>query len=186
MKLVVGLGNPGKKYTATRHNIGFMVVDELIRRYGSGSPRKQFQGEVTEAKLGSEKTLLLCPHTFMNVSGVSVRAAVDFYKIEIPDVFVICDDMNLPVGKLRVRAKGSSGGQKGLADIVRHLGTEEVARLRIGIDRPGEGRENIDYVLGKFSKDEAADIAIAIQHAADATNLWATENIAACMNRYNA
>jgi peptidyl-tRNA hydrolase, PTH1 family len=136
MKLVVGLGNPGKKYQGTRHNVGFEVLDELARRTQAGGPKSKFSGNLVETRVDEEKLLLLYPHTYMNLSGNSVRPAFDFYKLELPDVLVVCDDFNLPVGKLRLRPQGSSGGQKGLADIVRKLGSEEVPRLRIGIGRP--------------------------------------------------
>src|SRR5262245_16373112 len=114
MKLVVGLGNPGRKYEGTRHNVGFMVFTELARKYGHSRPKAAFQGEIVEATLESQKSLLLCPHTLMNLSGGSVLAARDFYKIEPEDLLVVSDDLNLPLGKLRFRSSGSSGGQKGL------------------------------------------------------------------------
>src|SRR5689334_8413414 len=113
MKLVVGLGNPGKKYEGTRHNVGFRVVAELARKHGLSPPRKAFQGEVTEATLAGDKALLLCPHTLMNLSGASVLAARDFYKIPNEDLLIVCDDFNLPLAKLRIRSGGSAGGQKG-------------------------------------------------------------------------
>jgi PTH1 family peptidyl-tRNA hydrolase len=192
MKLIVGLGNPGRKYEGTRHNVGFEVLAELIKRYGTSNRRRAYQGEVVEGSIAgaagssvSERVLLLAPHTFMNLSGASALAAADFYKIEPADVLVVCDDMNLPLGKVRVRASGSAGGQKGLADVIRRLGTDEVPRLRIGIDRPPEGWQGTDYVLGKFTREESTEIALAIQHAADAAALWATAGIAACMNQYN-
>ncbi len=185
MKLVVGLGNPGRKYVGTRHNIGFALLEELSRRHATASPRKAYGGEVVEANVGGQRTLLLAPHTYMNRSGQSVRQAVDFYKIETADLLVVCDDMNLPLGRLRMRTKGSDGGQKGLADITRHLGTDEFARLRVGIDRPPEGWDGADFVLGKFTKDEGIEIAIAVPRAADAVALWAAEGPEACMNRFN-
>jgi PTH1 family peptidyl-tRNA hydrolase len=185
MKLVVGLGNPGRKYVGTRHNIGFAVLEELSRRHATASPRKAYGGEIVEAMIANERALLLAPHTYMNRSGQSVRQAVDFYKLEPVDVLVVCDDMNLPLGKLRVRTKGSDGGQKGLADIVRHLGTDVFPRLRIGIDRPPENWGGADYVLAKFTKEEHAEIAIAVQKAADAVAVWAAEGAESCMNRFN-
>ncbi|MEX2185807.1 MAG: aminoacyl-tRNA hydrolase [Pirellulales bacterium] len=185
MKLVVGLGNPGRKYIGTRHNIGFVVLDELSRRHATASARKAYGGEVVEANVGGERLLLLAPHTYMNRSGQSVRQAVDFYKIEPADVLVVCDDMNLPLGQLRMRIKGSDGGQKGLADIIRHLGTDELSRLRVGIDRPPENWDGVDYVLGKFTKAENEEMAIAVPRAADAVAVWAAEGAEACMNRFN-
>src|SRR6188472_2215128 len=116
MKLIVGLGNPGSRYTGTRHNIGFEVIAELARRHAAGSPREKFQAELAEATIAGEKTLLMCPLTFMNLSGQAVQPARDFYKIENNDLLVVCDDFALPLGKLRIRAQGSAGGQKGLDD----------------------------------------------------------------------
>src|SRR5215467_13737474 len=136
MKLVVGLGNPGRKYEGTRHNVGFRVIEELARKYARGKAKTAFAGEVIEADLENDKALLLCPHTLMNLSGTSVLAARDFYKIPHGDLLIVCDDFNLPLGKLRFRPSGSSGGQKGLEDIIRRLGTDEVPRLRIGIGSP--------------------------------------------------
>jgi PTH1 family peptidyl-tRNA hydrolase len=185
MKLVVGLGNPGRKYEGTRHNVGFLVIQELARKYGQSKPKQAFQGEVIEANLESEKALLLCPHTLMNLSGGSVLAARDFYKVPGDDLLVVSDDLNLPLGKLRIRASGSSGGQKGLEDIVRRLGTDEIPRLRIGIGSPPAGREAADFVLGKFTKAERGDIEEAIWRAADAVIVWAREGLAVSMNRFN-
>ena len=133
MKLVAGLGNPGRKYQDTRHNVGFYVAAKLAERFGQSTPRSKFQGEVVEASVATEKLLLLCPHTYMNRSGSSVLASRDFYKLELTALLVVCDDLSLPVGKLRIRTKGSSGGQNGLRDIIHRLGSEEFPRLRIGI-----------------------------------------------------
>jgi PTH1 family peptidyl-tRNA hydrolase len=185
MKLVVGLGNPGRKYLGTRHNIGFMVLDELARRHAAHKPKVAFQGEVTEVMLGPEKALLLWPHTFMNLSGGSALAARDFYKIADEDVLVISDDMNLPLGKLRIRASGSAGGQKGLADILRRFGHDKVGRLRIGIGSPPDNFDGADFVLSKFRKDEEAEIGVSVVVAGDAVTHWAQSGIASTMNKYN-
>ena len=138
-----------------------------------------------EADLEGEKALLLTPWTYMNLSGASVLAARDFYKIPNEDLLVVCDDLNLPVAKLRLRAGGSSGGQKGLDDIIRRLGTEEFSRLRIGIGSPPEGWEWADYVLSKFNREELAEVEMAVGRAAEAVVDWAREGIEACMNRFN-
>ena len=185
MKLVVGLGNPGRRYERTRHNVGYGVLQELARRFGSGSAKSKFHGEVFEANLAGQRALLLSPVTYMNRSGISVQAASSFYKMPPEDLLIVCDDLNLPVAKLRLRPKGSAGGQKGLEDIVRRLGTDEFPRLRIGIGSPPESWVWADYVLSKFTKDEAAEIEQAVCRAADAIVLWAREGIEACMNRYN-
>lgn len=185
MKLVVGLGNPGHKYEGTRHNIGFRVVAELARRHGQSTPRKAFQGEVIEAILGDEKALLLCPHTLMNLSGASVLATRDFYKLANEDLLIVCDDFNLPLAKLRIRTGGSSGGQKGLEDIIRRLGTDQVPRLRVGIGSPPPNRDGADYVLGRFGKDEQAPIDEAVWRAADAVEVWAKNGITEATNKFN-
>lgn len=185
MKLVVGLGNPGSKYENTRHNIGFMVAAKLATMIRADGVRVRFEGEFTEGMVGSVKALVLCPTTYMNSSGKSVRKALDFYKLSPADVLVICDDMNLPLGQLRVRGKGSSGGQKGLGDIIRMLGTEEVPRLRIGVDSPPPGWAVTDYVLSKFKRGEEADVGHAIESAAHAAVDWIGQGVAYCMNQYN-
>ncbi len=186
MKLIVGLGNPGAKYTGTRHNIGFDLIAELARRHAASTPRGKFQGEVSEANIGGEKVLLLCPLTFMNLSGQAVQPAKDFYKIETIDLLVACDDFALPAGKMRLRAKGSAGGQKGLEDIIRRLGTDEFARLRIGIGPLPPGWDAANFVLGKFSSEEAVPIAETVQRAADAVALWIRSGLTPAMNQYNA
>jgi len=185
MKLVVGLGNPGRKYQGTRHNVGFEVVAELARRHGRSEPREKFQGEIVEADLSGERLLLLCPHTFMNLSGGAALEARDFYKLPNEDVLIVCDDFQLPRGKLRLRANGSSGGQKGLADVIRRFGTEQVPRLRFGVGEVPPGFDPANFVLAKFSKDERPDVDIAVQHAADAVELWAEQGLATAMNKYN-
>ena len=185
MKLVVGLGNPGRKYEQTRHNIGFAVLGQLARKYGVGGVKSKFHGEVVEADLNNQRALLLSPLTYMNRSGLSVQAAKEYYRIANEDLLVLCDDMNLPLGKLRFRAQGSSGGQKGLEDIVRRLGSEEFSRLRIGIGSPPEKWDGADFVLSRFHKEELPEIEEALHTAVDAVALWAREGTEFCMNRYN-
>lgn len=184
-KLVVGLGNPGRKYDNTRHNVGFAVVAELARRHGQGPAKEAFKGETVEALLGAERTLLLCPHTFMNRSGSSAILARDFYKLEHVGLLVVCDDFNLPLGKLRLRAGGSAGGQKGLDDIIRAFGTQDVPRLRLGIGQPPPHWEGADFVLGRFDKDERPVAGDMVSRAAEAIELWAREGLQAAMARYN-
>jgi peptidyl-tRNA hydrolase, PTH1 family len=185
MKLVVGLGNPGRKYQGTRHNIGYEVVADLARRFGTGAARSSFQGEVVDASVQGERLILLSPHTFMNASGASVVAARDFYKLGHAELLVVCDDFNLPLARLRIRTKGSSGGQKGLEDIIRRLGGDDIGRLRIGIGQPADGWDAVDYVLGKFSKAERPEIEAAIWRAGEAVVVWARDGVEACMNQYN-
>jgi peptidyl-tRNA hydrolase, PTH1 family len=186
MKLIVGLGNPGEKYKATRHNVGFEVVGRLAKKYGAGTPRARFQGETAEVAIAQEKVLLLTPLTYMNASGGSVLAARDFYKITNADLLVICDDFHLPLAKLRLRAKGSAGGQNGLADVLRRLGTEEIPRLRVGVGAPEGERGAVSHVLGRFQKDEQSIIDEALERATAAAVLWVELGIEAAMNRYNA
>jgi len=186
MKLIVGLGNPGDKYKTTRHNVGFEVVVRLAKRFGCGTPRARFQGETVEGSVSGEKVLLLTPLTYMNLSGTSVLATRDFYKIEHSEMLVICDDFNLPLGKVRVRGKGSAGGQKGLEDILRRLGTDEIPRLRIGIGAPPPGRDVSGYVLSRFTADEQPEIAAAVERAEQAAAVWVQQGLEAAMNQYNA
>jgi PTH1 family peptidyl-tRNA hydrolase len=185
MKLVVGLGNPGRKYQGTRHNIGYEVVAELTRRFGAGATRSSFQGEVVDASVQGERLMLLSPHTFMNASGASVLAARDFYKLRHAELLIVCDDFNLPLARLRIRMKGSSGGQKGLEDIIRRLGGDDIGRLRIGIGSPPDGWDPADYVLGKFSKSERPEIDAAVWRAGDAVAVWVQHGIDECMSKYN-
>src|SRR5262245_45798283 len=154
MKLIVGLGNPGGQYNNTRHNVGFEVAACLAKQFATSAPRAKFQGEIVEATIAGQKALLLTPLTYMNASGASVLATRDFYKVENENVLVVCDDFALPLGKLRLRAKGSSGGQKGLEDILRRLATEELPRLRIGVGVLPPGRDAAAYVLSRFMKEE--------------------------------
>ncbi|HVU87200.1 MAG TPA: aminoacyl-tRNA hydrolase [Pirellulales bacterium] len=185
MKLVVGLGNPGRKYEGTRHNVGYMVLAELARRAGSQGTKAAFQGELADIAISVERTLLLWPHTYMNRSGMSVLAARDFYKLNNDDVLIVCDDLHLPLGKLRFRPQGSAGGQKGLADVIRVLGTEDVPRLRIGIDEAPPGWNAADYVLARFSKQDQSVIDEAIVRGAEGVETWVRRGIQECMNQYN-
>jgi PTH1 family peptidyl-tRNA hydrolase len=186
MKLIVGLGNPGRKYEGTRHNVGFVVLDELAARHAASRRKQSFQGEVAEASLGSQKCLLLWPHTFMNLSGASARAARDFYKLTNAELLVVCDDFNLPLGKLRLRASGTAGGQKGLENILHRLGADDIARLRIGVGPLPPSRDGAEFVLGRFGKDEQEEIQHAVVRAVEAVEVWANEGSDAAMNRFNA
>jgi PTH1 family peptidyl-tRNA hydrolase len=185
MKVVVGLGNPGRKYEGTRHNVGFQLVAELARRHGARSPKTKFEAEIAEIQLGSERVLLVAPQTFMNASGRSVRPLADFYQLELSNLLVVCDDIALPLGRIRVRKSGSSGGQKGLENILQQLGTQEVARLRIGVDAPPPQMDAADYVLSKFGKREVEDVDAALMRAADAVEAWVIDGLVAAMNRFN-
>jgi PTH1 family peptidyl-tRNA hydrolase len=185
MRVVVGLGNPGAKYAGTRHNIGFAVIDYLAESPRAGRFQSRFQGQVAELVEDGEKILLVKPETYMNLSGRCVREVLEFYKVPVEGLLVVCDDINLPLGKLRVRARGSDGGQKGLRDIQNHLGTSDYARLRIGVDAPGEA-DAADYVLSRFRPGEKPVMEEAVREAAEAVMCWTRHGLEACMNRYNA
>jgi len=189
MKLVVGLGNPGIKYRMNRHNVGYMVLAELAEKFSGGTPNRpqsKFHGDLVNVRdSAGEPVLLLAPTTYMNRSGLSVGGAVGFYKIPLENVLVVCDDLNLPLNRLRLRSEGGAGGQKGLADILRVLGTEKVPRLRIGIGSPPGQMDAADYVLMNFTEKERTDLAITIKQAADAVVCWLTQGIGEAMNQYN-
>lgn len=183
-KLVVGLGNPGSKYEGTRHNIGFQVVDRLAAG-GSGTRfASKFDGLLAETEIDYRRVLLLKPQTFMNLSGRSVRQAVLFYKIGLDDMLVVCDDLSLPLGKLRIRTGGSDGGQKGLRDIAQQLGSEQYPRLRIGIGERGT-IDATDFVLSRFRPSELPVIDDALIAATQAVAVWVTQGIQVAMNRFN-
>ena len=183
-KLVVGLGNPGSKYDGTRHNIGFEAVDRLAAGGSGAKFSRKFDGQVAEVEIDFRRVLLLKPETFMNLSGRSVVPALRFYKLEPSDLLVLCDDLNLPLGKLRLRPGGSDGGQKGLRDISAHLGTNDYARLRIGIGDRGP-TDAADYVLGRFKSAERPIIEDALILTAQAVAVWTAQGIEAAMNRFN-
>ncbi|AIS61483.1 aminoacyl-tRNA hydrolase [Listeria ivanovii] len=184
MKLIAGLGNPGKKYERTRHNVGFMVVDELSFRHQTPWKKAKFNGMVSEINVNGEKMLLVKPLTFMNASGECIRPLMDYYNIPMKDVLIIYDDLDLPVGKIRLRQKGSAGGHNGMKSIIQHVKTQEFNRIRVGVSRPSHG-EVINYVLGDFPKSEQADIIEAIQKSADAVEDFAKLPFIEVMNKYN-
>jgi PTH1 family peptidyl-tRNA hydrolase len=188
-RLVVGLGNPGTKYAATRHNVGWQVVEQLVDRHSPAGPREAFQARVWDARIvrnaASARALLAQPLTFMNRSGRAVRAAAEYYRIVPEDILVILDDLALPTGRLRARASGSAGGQKGLADVIRAMGTDQVPRLRIGIGQAPPGWDAADYVLSRFGPDEQEEIGVSIRDAADAVEEWLFDGLTRVMERYN-
>lgn len=188
MKLIVGLGNPGPQYDSTRHNVGFAVLDRLARRFVTPDglvARSKFQGATVDAIVGDEKAILLKPLTYMNRSGQSVAEALGFYKLDpANDLLVIVDDVALPCGSIRLRAEGSAGGHNGLADIEQKLGTSNYARLRIGIDGPGQIPQK-EYVLGRFRPDQLNLVEPALEEAVNAAAVWCTHGIGEAMNRFN-
>jgi PTH1 family peptidyl-tRNA hydrolase len=184
LKLVVGLGNPGSRYEGTRHNVGFDVVDRLAAGGSGARFSRKFDALVAETEIDFRRVLLLKPQTFMNLSGRSVREAVQFYKLDLANLLVVCDDLNLPLGKLRIRGAGSDGGQKGLRDIAAQLGTEDYPRLRIGIGETGP-MDAIDFVLTRFRSAERPVIDDALITVTQAVAVWVTQDLAAAMNRFN-
>lgn len=185
MKAIIGLGNPGAKYAGTRHNIGFDTVTALADKYNIKLKDRKFNGLVGEGFIEGEKVMLVHPQTFMNLSGECVGLITGFYKLEPEDVIVICDDINLDTGRLRIRAKGSAGGHNGLKNIIAHLGTEAFPRIRIGVGEKTEGWDLADYVLARFSKDDEPKMREAIQNAVGAVETWISDDIGTAMNRYN-
>ena len=183
MKAIFGLGNPGPRYKGTRHNVGFDVIDELARR-----AKVEFESAPADAVIARIRTddpvLLAKPLTFMNCSGQAVGELMRYFKIELPDVLVVVDEAQLPLGKLRARARGSAGGHNGLKSVIAHVG-ESFGRLRLGVGRGSQQRDLADHVLAKFDKDEAAEVERMIARAADAAETFVTSGIAAVMNGYN-
>lgn len=186
MKLIVGLGNPGPQYETTRHNVGFVVLDHLARRYAPGGvARSKFHAAVLDADIGGQRTMLLKPTTYMNRSGLSVSEAVQFYKVSSEeDLLVLVDDVALPCGSIRLRPSGGTGGHNGLIDVEQKLGTDAYGRLRIGVDAPGTVPQK-DYVLGRFRPDQKELMAPAMAEATDAAACWATQGMTEAMNRFN-
>lgn len=187
MLLVVGLGNPGRGYASHRHNVGFMAVDELARRVGAGPFREKFSGVFTRATLGDEQAALLEPMTFMNESGRSVRAAIDFFGIEPASLIVLHDELDLPFGTVRLKRGGGHAGHNGLRSIIAHLGTGEFGRVRIGIGRPPPGfrGEVADWVLSPFDPIEAAALPDTLRTAVDSVLDVAARGFDAAMNVRN-
>ncbi|QQE14003.1 aminoacyl-tRNA hydrolase [Planctomycetota bacterium] len=185
MKLIVGIGNPGKDYAKTRHNAGFMAIDRLAERNCLSGEKTKFHSQFIEGVVAGKKTLLMKPTTFMNRSGLAVGEAVRFYKIDPADVLILVDDIALPCGRIRLRSDGSAGGHNGLTDIKRVLGTQAYPRLRIGIDSPGRVPQK-DYVLGRFTPDQEFQVGKAIDRAAEAIEHWIREDdISKTMTMYN-
>ena len=182
-RIVIGLGNPGREYAATRHNMGFLVVDELARRHGVPGSRRRFRAEVAEGRGPWGKLILVKPQTFMNESGHAVREVIGWYRQPLDDVLVIVDDLDLPFGQIRLRASGSAGGHNGLKSIFAQVGKDTVPRLRIGIGR--DDRVARARVLSRFSPEERTQLEHLVRRVADIVDLWASNGIVEAMNVAN-
>ena len=184
MKLIVGLGNPGKEYERTRHNAGFMVLDKVAEKCSLTFNRTKFNSLIAEGKVQGESVMLMKPQTYMNLSGNAVSEAVRFYKLDVKDVLIIHDDLDLPVGKIRIRESGSAGGQNGMKHIINLLGTQDIRRIRIGIDK-NKLIPTPDYVLGKIPEEQKEEFDQAVKNAAKAAFASITMSFQNVMNRYN-
>lgn len=182
MKIVLGIGNPGTMYAGTRHNVGFMVIDELAGRYNINF-KDRFKGLIGETIIDGEKILFIKPLTYVNDSGRCAFDVVNFYKSTVQDVFVICDDVNLPLGKIRIRKKGSDGGHNGLKSIIYNLKSEDFPRIRIGTGKPQH--DLVSHVLGRFTQEEMTVMAQSTNDAVYAVECMIKDGISTAMNRYN-
>lgn len=185
VKLIIGLGNPGKPYEHTRHNIGFDVIDELANRWNAPLNQSKFNGMYASVHRPEGKVILLKPLTYMNLSGESVRPLMDYFDIDLEDIIVIYDDLDLETGKLRLRAKGSAGGHNGIKSLIQHLGTQEFNRIRVGVNRPPAGMKVADYVLSKFSKEDQPVVKEAIDKSCDAVEMALKKPFLEVMNQFN-
>ena len=185
MKLIVGLGNIGKEYEATRHNIGFMVLDELARRWGVNTWKNDRNALCGEYRI-PEKVLLLKPTTYMNLSGESIRGLVDYFKVdEEQELLIIYDDISLPPGQIRIRKKGSAGGHNGMKSIIQHLGTDVFMRIKVGVGEKPKKYDLADYVLSHFTKEEREEMKEGYEKSAEAAAMILRGDVEAAMNEYN-
>ncbi len=187
MKLIVGLGNPGPEYRDTRHNVGFKVIDALAERWRAQDQwREKFDALQIKTAVGEESVILAKPLTFMNLSGQAVTGLAGFYKIDPADIFVVTDDVALPVGRLRARREGGAGGHNVLKSIIQSLATQAFPRMRVGVGRGDSRRDLADHVLGRFEADERDTVSAAVLRAADATEVFLSDGIERVMNAFNA
>ena len=185
MKIIAGLGNPGAEYAHTKHNVGFMLVDVLAEKLGAASWKEDFFSALTEVRIGGEKVFLVKPLTYMNNSGEALGPMLSYYKLDVDDLVVVHDDMDIPAGMVRIRKKGSSGGHNGIKSIIAHVGSEDFARVRIGIGRPPAGWTVIHHVLAPFSTEDTPKIRAAIDYLLPAVESIVTDGVDFAMNRYN-
>lgn len=185
MKLIIGLGNPGKEYEETRHNVGFKALDAIAIKFNINITDKKFRAFCGSGIISGEKVLLIKPQTYMNLSGESVRKAMDFFKLSNEDIVIIYDDISLAPGQLRIRKKGSAGGHNGIKSIISHVGSEEFLRIKVGVGDKPAGRDLADYVLGKISGNEQGLMRDAYSDIVDAIELILNSDIDVAMNRFN-
>lgn len=185
MKMIIGLGNPGKKYEKTRHNIGFMVIDELAKHYGVELNQTKFHALYAVAHTPKGKVLLVKPYTYMNLSGEAIAPLMNYFNVHLDDLVVIYDDLDLGTGKLRLRQRGSAGGHNGIKSMIQHLGTQNFNRIRIGISRPPAGMKVPDYVLANFTGDEQGDVEDAVKKSVEASQVWLEKPFLEVMNDFN-
>jgi PTH1 family peptidyl-tRNA hydrolase len=183
MKVVVGLGNPGREYTRTRHNVGFMVVERIKSQLAFTVERKRFRSNLIEGHLDGEKIVLVEPQTFMNLSGQAVREVLNWYKVAKNDLLIVYDDIDLPFGSLRLRADGSAGGHNGMRSVIDYVGTDKVARLKVGVGRPRS--TTIGHVLSRFNEEEESELPTILDRSADAVRAWIKSGAIAAMNEFN-
>ena len=184
-KLIIGLGNPGKDYDGTRHNIGFAVIDALARRHGITVTKRDNQALMGDGGVGDVRVFLMKPQTFMNLSGQSAAGFLRMKPLELMDILVVTDDISLPLGRLRLRADGSAGGHNGLKSLIAHLHSSAFPRLRFGVGAPRDPSVQVDFVLGRFGRGEQAEVEDSIERAVAALELWLSEGIQPAMNQFN-
>ncbi len=185
MKMIIGLGNPGKQYEKTRHNVGFHVIDELHNRLSAPAMQSKFNGMYTVVHRPAGKVILVKPLTYMNLSGECVRPLMDYFDVNVEDIVVLYDDLDIAPGTIRLREKGSAGGHNGMKSLIAHLGTDKFNRIRIGVGRPSGGMKVPDYVLSPFSKEESPLIEEMVQKSASACETWLTKPFLEVMNNFN-
>ena len=183
--MIVGLGNPGPRYAQNRHNVGFQIVDELVAKHGLGFDKRQFKALIASGHIDGQRVLLVKPQTFMNLSGEAVQPLVSYYKVELEDLMVVFDDMDLPVGVIRLRPFGGAGGHNGMKSIIGRLGSNQFPRLRVGIGRPPGRMDPAAYVLQDFSADEESLMVQVRDRAVQALETWLNSGIDAAMNAFN-
>lgn len=185
MYIIVGLGNPGKQYEKTRHNVGFDVIDMLSDEYGISVTKAKHKALIGEGRVGNEKVILVKPQTYMNLSGETLIDIYNYYKVDLENIVVIYDDIDLDVGKLRIRKKGSGGTHNGMRSIVKCLGSTEFPRVRVGVSKPMPGQNLADFVLSRFRKEELDDLQIGLEKAFNAVDCMIRQNLDLAMNKYN-